>query len=226
MPEFRFVPSPALNRIIWAGMLLLLVVLGLKTRDNLDMYFEGVGNLEVREPAAGGVVYMRWRGRIDAPMESRIAEAFERHRDDGSKFILALSSGGGSLDHGARVVRLLRKIGDAHGLETVVESGRYCASMCVPIYLQGQHRTAAANAKFMFHEVSFKEYLASEDSDVPQSAKVSETDRLFNDYFKPAGVPDAWISKVRADMAGGSDIWKTARELIDENAGVVQQVRE
>ena len=217
-------PSRIVNRVLWAAVLLAIAVLGLKTRDDLDDFFEGVGKLDVREATADGTVVLRWRGKIDAPMESRITEAFERHRAEGRKFVLSLSSPGGSLDHGARVVRLLRKIGETHGIETVVGAASYCASMCVPVYLQGQRRSAAAGAKFMFHRVSFREYLARDQLAVPDTAKDRETDRLFTDYFKAAGVPETWIRQVRADMAGGHDIWKTARELVDENAGIVQQV--
>lgn len=218
--------SNTLNRAIWAFMLIALVVLGYKTRDDLETYFAGVCSLEVGEVTSDGTMPLRWRGKIDAPMESRIAEAFERHKGVAQTFVLTLSSPGGTLDHGARVIQLLRKIGETHGLETVVEAGRRCASMCVPVYLQGQRRLAAAGAKFMFHEVSFREYLSKDASDVPVPATETATDRLFNDYFAPAGVPVSWISKVRSEMAGGHDIWKSGRELADENAGIVLEVRE
>ena len=217
-------PSRGLNRFLWLTALLLIAVFGMKVRDNLDTYFVGVGKLDVRDAPEDETVFLRWRGKIDAPMASRIAETFERHQADGRKFVLTLSSPGGSLDHGAKVVRLLRKIAETHNLETVVEAGRVCASMCVPVYLQGQRRTAAADAKFMFHEVSFRESVSRDEIDVPDAAKVIATDRLFIKYFTSAGVPEAWIAKVRADMAGGSDVWKTARALADENAGIVQQV--
>lgn len=96
--------------------------------------------------------------------------------------------------------------------------------MCVPVYLQGERRIASEGARFMFHEVSFREQFATEDLNVPESAKTSATEELFATYFKPAGVPDAWIRQVRADMTGGNDVWKTARELVDENAHIVQQL--
>ena len=63
----------------------------------------------------------------------------------------------------------------------------------------------------------------ADELDVPATARASATDRLFRTYFKPAGVPDAWIADVRAQMDGGRDVWKTARELIEENAGIVQE---
>lgn len=207
-------------------MLVLLAVLALKTRDNLDVFFDRVGKLAVRKDPDDQTVYLRWRGKIDAPMESRITDAFDVQKASARRFVLVLSSPGGSLDHGSKVIRLLRKIEETHSLETVVEAGRTCASMCVPVYLAGQRRTAAETAKFMFHEVNFREYLAKVESDVPESAKASETDRFFRDYFMPAGVPESWIQKVRADMTGHNDVWKTGRELVDENAGIVQQVRD
>lgn len=207
-------------------MLVLLAVLALQTRDNLDVFFDSVGKLEVRKDPDDQTVYLRWRGKIDAPMESRIADAFDIQKASARRFVLVLSSPGGSLDHGAKVIRLLRKIEETHSVETVVEAGRTCASMCVPVYLQGQRRTAAATAKFMFHEVSFRDYLAKQDSDVPDQAKASETDRFFREYFLAAGVPESWMQTVRAGMAGHNDVWKTGRELIDEHAGIVQQVRE
>ena len=217
-------PSRALNRLVWPALLLLIAVLALKTRDNFETLFEGVGKLDERVEPASGTVYLRWRGKIEAPMESRIADAFERHRSESRTFVLSLSSSGGSLDQGASVMRLLRKIGETHKIETVVEAGSRCASMCVPVYLQGQRRTAAADARFMFHEVSFRVVLAKEDIAVPATATARATDKFFNDYFRPAGVTEAWIRQVRADMDGGNDIWKTARELVDDNAGIVQQV--
>ena len=96
--------------------------------------------------------------------------------------------------------------------------------MCVPIYLQGQRRTAAESAKFMFHEVSFTEFSSKERLEVPESATTSATDRLFERYFLPAGVPDRWIKSVRAAMTGDNDVWKTGRELVDDDARIVQQV--
>ncbi len=219
-------PLGAANRFIWAVMLLLLAALAFKTRDDLETYFAGVGQLDVQPATASGTVVLRWRGLIDAPMESQIRQAFESNRAAARKFVLVLSSPGGALGHGGRVVALLRKIAETHGLETFVEAGRRCASMCVPVYLQGQHRFAAASANFMFHEVSFREYLSKENLKIPDSVRVSATDELFADYFKTAGVSASWIKRVRAAMTGGHDIWETAAQLVDENAGIVQEVRD
>lgn len=218
-------PSPWRNRLVWAAMILLLVGLAFKTRDNLEIYFAGVGKLDVRAVPTDDTLYLSWRGKIDAPMAARIAEAFESHKREAHKIILSLSSPGGSLDQGGEVVRLLGRIRQTHKLITLVDAGAVCASMCVPIYMQGQLRLAAPGAEFMFHEVAFRDFFSkTRDSSVPETAIGSETDRFFEKYFQSAGVPQSWISGVRAQMTGGNEVWKTGRELVDERADIVQQL--
>jgi len=218
-------PSASLNRLIWGVMIVVLVVLAFKTRDHFAAYFARVGTLDVVANPGEDTLYLRWQGKIEAPMASRIAEAFEKYEGDRNKIVLALSSPGGSLDQGEDVVRLLRKIRQTHTLITTVGEGAICASMCVPVYVQGQERTAAADAEFMFHEVLFRDFFSKDaDSSVPASSISSETDRFFDKYFAEAGVSQTWIRKVRTDIAGGNEVWKTGRELVDENSGVVQKI--
>lgn len=214
------------NRWVWAVMVLVLAALAYKTRDDFETYFAGVGTLQVQAEPGETSIRLKWRGKIAAPMAQRIAEVAETYRDDPRPFVLTLSSPGGSLDHGAEVIRLLDKIKEKHKLETVVEDGRRCASMCVPVYLQGQPRVAGADAQFMFHEVSFREYLAKENSDVPEAARARATDELFDRYFASAGVSPEWIRTTRTQMSGGNDVWKTARELMAERSGIVQEITE
>lgn len=217
-------PSRNLNRMLWAGVIVLLIVFGMKMTDTIELIYAGVGKLYERDAPEEDTVYLRWRGKIDAPMAARLTEAFEKYGGRRQRFVLALSSPGGSVGHGGEVVRLLNKFGATHRIETLIDSGARCASMCVPVYLQGHRRTAAANAKFMFHEVSFREQFSSDAVEVPASATGKATDAFFDKYFKPAGVPAAWIAKVRAAMSGGHDVWKSAGELIEEKAGIVQDI--
>lgn len=214
------------NQTLWAVILALAVYFAFQARDQFEMVFAGIGKLEVRPSRDESELHLYWRGKIETPMAERIAVAVEKYGAGKRRVLLTMHSPGGALDHGAKVVRLLRAIAASHDLETRIESGKSCASMCVPVYLQGTRRTAAPDARFMFHEVSFHEELGDEMSDVPAAAKSSATDRLFAKYFVTAGVATDWIAKVRAAMAGGNDIWKTGRELLDENAGIVLDVTE
>ncbi len=217
-------PSRQLNRVLWVTVVVLIAFFALRSQDVIDLAMSGIGKLDVRDDPANGTLYLRWRGKIEAPMAQRIAEAIDKNAGSASTVVLSLSSPGGALDHGAEVIGLLRRIGERQRLETVVESRSVCASMCVPVYLQGEVRQAAASARFMFHEVSFRESLSEDEVSVPDRAIGRATDRFFAKYFAPAGVAPEWIAKVRQDMAGGRDIWKTARELAGENAGIVQKV--
>lgn len=218
-------PSGLRNRLIWGVMIVLLVVLAFQTRDHFAAYFQTVGQLDARVIAGKDTLYLRWRGKIDAPMASRIAEAFERYKGEGHKIVLALSSPGGSVDQGAEVVRLLSKIRQTHLLVTSVEDGGICASMCVPVYLQGQERIAAADAEFMFHEVAYRDFFSNErDRSVTAASIDAETNRFIDKYFEAAGVSQVWTRKMRSEIAGGNEVWETGRQLFDEKSGIVQQI--
>lgn len=217
-------PSPRLNRLLWVLVLALVVIFGLRARETMQSYLAGIGDLKVVDEPGAQSVYLKWTGQIDAPMAAKLAAVFDRHRNDSLGFVLALASPGGSLDHGAEVIRLLKEAEKTHKIETVVEAGDSCASMCVPVFLQGQRRTAAESARFLFHEVSFREVYTEARENMPSSATGKATDAFFDKYFVPAGVATQWIAKVRADMAGGHNIWKTGRALVDEASGVVQAV--
>jgi ATP-dependent protease ClpP protease subunit len=214
----------AVNRLAWVAVAALIAIFATQARDHFENLFIGVGRLEVRDAPEDDALYLRWRGRIDAPMADRLRTAFYDFKSKRNRVVLMLSSPGGSLTHGAMVTRLLQDIARSHQLETVVEANGRCASMCVPVYLQGERRTAAARARFMFHEVSFHEVLSDEALKVPASATASATDRLFAQFFEPAGVPVRWIREIRAAMVGGRDVWKSASELVEERAGIVQEL--
>lgn len=216
--------SKQMNRLLWLTVVVLIGVFAYRAQDTIEMALSGVGKLDVRPEPETSTLYLRWRGKVDSPMAQRISEALDKHAGDNARIVLSLSSPGGSLEHGAEVIRLLRRVADTRRVDTVVEGRGICASMCVPIYLQGDVRTASANARFMFHEVSFRESFSDDKITVPEKAIGNATDRFFARYFLPVGVPQDWIRQVRRDITGGVDVWKSARELVDENAGIVQRI--
>lgn len=219
-------PSAALNRVLWICALIALAVLGLQARDRFELLFAGAGTLIVTDQTGSDTVTLFWRGKIEAPMAAKLESAFDQYKSRKRKFVLTLSSPGGSLDQGARVIGLLQRMKGTHALETRVDGRRLCASMCVPVYLQGRTRIAAPNARFMFHEVSFQDAVSREELDVPDWVTGSETGRFFQRFFKPAGVPDAWIRSVIGQVSGGHEVWKTGQELVNENAQIVQRINE
>ena len=118
-------------RTLWAIFALAAVVFGFQFSSGLDNIFAGRGTLTI--DAEAGTVLLRWRGSIEAPMLARLDEAFRAHRDNQARFVLALASPGGKVDHGADVVRLIKAMQRTHAVDTVVEGRSVCASMCVPV---------------------------------------------------------------------------------------------
>ena len=206
---------------LWIVFALSAGVLGFQFQDNLEGIFAGRGTLTVTEEA--GTVLLRWRGAIEAPLAGKLEEAFRAHQGGGARFILALASPGGKVDHGGEVVRLIKTMQRTHSVDTVVEGRGVCASMCVPVYLAGTRRTASPAARFMFHEVSFRDAVTDKRNEVPEKAIERGTDQLFERYFRPAGVDELWIADMRKAMRG-KDVWRTAAELVAERSGIVQRL--
>ncbi len=212
-----------ISRLLWLFFLAAAVVLSFQFSDRLEGLFAGRGKLTVTDDAVRDTVTLHWRGGVEAPMHTRLSEAFREHRDKTRRFVVSLASPGGKLDHGGEVVQLIKTMQRTHSVDTVVEGRSVCASMCVPIYLAGTRRRASRQARFMFHEVSFRDGFTEEKSQVPEVAIRRSTDQLFERYFRPAGVSDAWIRSLRPLMQG-RDVWRTAEELQAEQSGIVHEV--
>ena len=212
-------PSPQLNRLLWIAMLSVLAVLVY----TFDVgVFLGSGRLAVEvDPADPRTVHLRWRGEIEPPMLASLTRAIEEHRDSADRFVLSLSSPGGSVAHGGAVIRLLRDIRRTHRLETVLEGSNVCASMCVPVYLQGEVRRASGRSRWLFHEVRRHDVLKDGPEDTRPEVRRALTDKLFDTYFVPAGIPPGWIRDIRGQMQGGTDVWRTGAQLIEQQAGIV-----
>lgn len=215
--------SRGANRLVWALMLAAIVALGYQFQDTISFFSSGtlVARESETEP---DTVRLRWIGKIEAPMAARLSEAISEWGRRKRRFVLELASPGGSVSHGAGVVRMLRDLKSTHALETVVLSGDGCLSMCVPIFLQGSRRIAAPGARFMFHEVRVRDQLTKEEIAVSERQRRTSTDMLFDDFFKPAGVSASWITVVRHAMRNG-DVWRTGRQLVDEKSGIVTDLR-
>lgn len=211
-------PSKHINRLLWLVMLGVLAVL--VARFDVTAFL-GSGRLTVTtDPTDARTVIMRWRGAIEPPMQSSLVEAIAEHRGKADRFVLSLSSAGGSVSHGGAVIRTLRELRRSRRLDTVVEGSGTCASMCVPVYLQGEERRATGRSRWMFHEVSLRDAISKEQQDISPADRKARTDKLFDDYFRPAGVPEAWIKDMRERMRGG-DVWRSGDELLAERANIV-----
>lgn len=164
-----------------------------------------------------GTLYIDYRGTIVGDMARFLEEKFRKHGDTTHKIVLAIHSQGGEVEAGERVIQLLKQIKQTHRLVTAVMAGRTCASMCVPIYLQGQERFAAASSLWLFHDA------AKLDKKGDVIIDREETLRIYRRYFVPAGVSVAWLNNILG-MINQSDFWQTGQDLVRENTGIVTQI--
>ena len=163
-------------------------------------------------------VLLSWTGPVMAPMASQLRDAFESRKHQASRFLLRISSYGGAVAEGERVIEVLRRIKATHELETTVMQGDVCASMCVFIYVQGQKRYGALTSSWLFHEVSHADPVTKQMTRLDRAA----WERLVDTYLRPAGVSDAWITDLKPRTVN-SDYWQTGADLIRANSGIIHE---
>jgi hypothetical protein len=182
--------------------------------------------LTVREEA--GRIVLAWSGPIAKPMGNYIAAAIDRFKADPRRLVVSLNSPGGSIGHGHEVMSVIRDAARRRPIDTKVEKGAACASMCVPIYLLGAERTADPAAHFMFHQASFapsaeREEGKSAPAVAPAYRKVIEaivTDGFYKNDIGQQRVNAQWLREMRTKIVD-REIWVTAQQLVDAGSGVV-----
>lgn len=220
-PSAPNAPDSRSSRLIWLAFAVAFAFLAWQFQDSLENLFQSRGTLSVERETDR--VVLSWRGKVDAPMAQRIEEAFRSHAGETRRFVLSLHSPGGSLEHGREVIRIIKGMQRTHDVDTVVERRNACASMCVPIYLAGHRRTADRRARFMFHEVSFRESVSEEKAAAPKIAIERATDSFFARDLAVPEVNAEWLKGMRRAIRG-KDVWRTGEQLMDERAGIVQQL--
>jgi hypothetical protein len=96
----------------------------------------------------------------------------------------------------------------------VVAHGKLCASMCIPIFLQGEDRLAARASIWLFHEAAQRQANGILRTDT------AETLRLFRKYYAPAGVSTRWLKSI-APLINETDLWQTGGDLISAKSSII-----
>jgi hypothetical protein len=207
------------NRLLLAAMAAVIVYLsyGLYEEKYRDR-----GRLAVI--ARGDHVVLVWGTRVDVPMRTRFQEAFDKWRERTDHFVIQLHSPGGSLREGRELIELIERIKRTHRVDTFVAGGDICASMCVPIYLQGQSRVAGRDARFMFHEPYRLGGAELSRKSQPDWEQRGLSQRFFERYFVNSPMTPAWRRHLEKAWIG-KDIWKTAQELSQEKSGIITDLR-
>lgn len=177
------------------------------------------------DTADQNTVRMLWTGSIDPPMARLIAGEFDRRKETTKTFIIDLHSPGGSVDEGERVIKAIQKMRATHSIRTYVGAGNDCLSMCVPIYLQGELRIAAATSNFMFHEPSANDSLTGDAVFTYEFENRQMAMEIFNRFFKNSEMDPRWRKRLQEQVRLG-EVWKTGGELKLERSKIVTIVEE
>lgn len=204
----------AVNRAVLIGLVVVAVLLGWRL---YEQKHADTGQLEIRQN--GSVVVLTWTGRVELPMHTLLMRAFDEWRNKSQHFLLQLNSPGGSLREGGDVVELLQRIKLTHKLDTYVASRDICMSMCVPIFLQGNNRIAAPDARFMFHEPK-RFYDDGSEAKGFSFEREALSRRFFSRYFVNSPIDVDWRVQLEKDWIG-KDIYKSGKQLVDERSNIV-----
>lgn len=202
------------NRLVLVSLVVVAVLMGWRL---YEQKHADTGQLAIRQN--GDVVILAWTGEVELPMHTLLVRAFEEWRTKSEHFLLQLNSAGGSVREGGDVVELLQRIKRTHTLDTYVASREICMSMCVPIFLQGNKRIAAPDARFMFHEPK-RFYDDGSEAKGFSFEREALTRRFFTRYFTNSPMNANWRVQLEKDWLG-KDIYKSGKQLVEENAGIV-----
>lgn len=170
-------------------------------------------------------VLIRWSGGVDAHMTRALDRAFRDRLGDRRRIVLSLHSDGGLVSEGAVIIERIKKLRRTHSVDTVVEKGRHCASMCVPIFVTGGNRTAHPDGRFMFHSVRISGASPIVRTSTAHVRRIEDraTEDLFDDHLRAAGVNERWLENLRTTM-GRADVWFSGRDLHDKRVGVIDEL--
>jgi len=182
----------------------------------------GANKASAEEPMAGnaslefndkdGTLNIEWSGPIARGMADYLRSTFATYGAGLHRVILILDSAGGQVEEGDRVIHVLDELKQTRRLVTVVQDDKLCASMCIPIFLQGNDRLAGRASGWIFHEVTGP---GADKKELKQ-----QTLQLLDRYYAPAGVSADWIKRI-IPIIERAKLWQYGGDLIKANTGIV-----
>ncbi len=155
-------------------------------------------------------------------MAKRFEEAFNVWSDKTDKFVIKLNSRGGALREGRLVIELIEQMKKTHLIETNVESGAFCLSMCVPIYLRGERRVAASDSLWMFHQPTAYDFITGDKVSTNEDRLIAG-ERFVEKYFVSSEINQEWLKRLKQQWIG-KDVWYSGQQLVGENSNVIQRI--
>jgi hypothetical protein len=153
-----------------------------------------------------------WSGPIIPGMADDLRTALDKYGAASHRVVLFLNSAGGRVDGGDRVIHLLDGIKPTRRLITVVLDGSLCASMCIPVFLQGDDRLAGRTSRWIFHEAARQA--------ANEKERRKETLYLFQKYYVPAGVSMQWLKRMMP-LVERAELSESGGDLISAKSRIV-----
>ena len=209
--------------MLLATLLMFAMSVVLLTR-NEELIFRDEGRLVAeRDPSDPGTVIFYWRNEVETPMARRFAEAFDEWRYEADRILIDLHSPGGAIREGGAVIRIIEEMKRTHIVDTRIRKRRACYSMCVPIFLQGEQRTASASSRFMFHEPTAYDFFTGEEVAEPEFEKRYASQRFVDRYFVNSPMNREWLQWLIENWRG-KDVFKSGKDLMSEGSNIVTKL--
>jgi hypothetical protein len=210
-----------LNRLLLFSLFGLAAVMAWQFRQRL---YEDKRQLAITFDAdTAGTVVLSWHHEIKLPMAKLMYDAFNEQRDRVRRIVIDLDSPGGSLNEGQAVIELIADMKKTHQVDTRVAATHDCLSMCVPIFLQGEKRMAAASSRWMFHEPRAVDYFSGDDIKKPEFEKKYHSQHYLDKYFRNSPINQDWLAATQPQWQG-RDVWRSGRQLFDENSNIINEL--
>lgn len=171
-----------------------------------------------QDGAKNPIYVIKLSGTIAYPMDEQFREALAQMTDSKKNLWVQLNSKGGSNERGSNIIKMLQaQKSQGRHVVTLVENGDTCASMCVPIFVQGNNRLAGEGSLFMFHGSTLFNF-----TNVPDPLQT----RLMMQFFYDAGVNSKWLQSL---IDGGvfskpGSYWISGKEMSEAQALVSTQL--
>lgn len=156
------------------------------------------------------------KGTIAYPIASQVAEALN-FLPNGKTVTLVLNSPGGLNEEGFALIKVIDENRSRLTINTLVDNGSQCSSMCIPIFVQGEKRTAAQAAVFLFHGSARSAF--TNEIDLPA------TEEYLNS-LRARGVEEQFIQALKKEgvFIEPTDAWLNGAQLLEMNSGVATEV--
>jgi len=179
-----------------------------------------VGILKANFRSNDNRVLLYWKGEVRKSMVKKFKRAINKwkKRAQGG-FVISLNSRGGLVRDGYKVINIIRRLKKTHYITTYVARGNTCGSMCVPIFLTGNSRIAAGASIWLFHDIAGRD----KNDKSRRILKPWKTDKMFRNYYIPAGVSKPWIDDIKIKIKG-SDYWMTGKEVYSSHANIITRL--